>query len=77
LREKARFDDAQVSTVGLSRCTLKKQSNSKACKASNGNPYPSRISVPIDVLGKGHRWPNAPRLDRTILANIAWKEIGG
>jgi hypothetical protein len=77
LREKARLDGVQVSTVGLSRCTLKKPIGSISCKAPNGHPYPCRFSVPVDVLGRGHRWPGASPLDRATREKIRAREIGG
>jgi len=33
-------------------------------------------SIPLNVLG-GHRWPNAPKLDRHTWANVIRREIGG
>ena len=76
LRETARLDGVQVPQVGLSGCTLKSQSNSSSCKAKAGHPYPCRFSIPVDILGRGHRWPGAPKLDRETRDKIAWREIG-
>jgi len=76
LRETARLDGVQVPQVGLSRCTLKSQTNSSSCKATAGHPYPCRFSVPLDILGRGYRWPGAPKLDRKTREKITWREIG-
>jgi hypothetical protein len=76
LRETARFDGAPLPSIATGCCTLKKQNNSKGCKAPKGNPHPSRISVPINVLGRDHKWPGAQRLDRKILDAVRWREIG-
>jgi hypothetical protein len=73
-REKAAFE---VAGYNLSRCpriASKSVSNSNGCKAQNGHPYPSRFSVPLDVLGGGHRWPGAPKLERKIWEAILWRE---
>ena len=35
----------------------------------------SGSSIPLNVLG-GYRWPNAPRLDASTLANVIRREIG-
>jgi hypothetical protein len=39
-------------------------------------PTKSLISLPIDLLGRGHRWPGAIRLDRELRERILWCEIG-
>jgi hypothetical protein len=36
----------------------------------------SQASIPLNVLG-GHRWPNAPKIDRDLLRKIVRAEIGG
>jgi len=38
------------------------------------NPY--RFTVPLDLLGRGHRWPDAPKLDSETRDKILWREIG-
>ena len=35
----------------------------------------SGSSIPLNVLG-GYRWPNAPQLDASTLANVVRREIG-
>jgi hypothetical protein len=41
------------------------------------DPHPSCLSAPIDILGRGHRWPGARKIDRKTWANIIHREIGG
>lgn len=55
---------------------LNRPDNSKGCGALSRHPHPSRFSVPLDLLGRGHRWPGAARLDRATRDKIAWREIG-
>jgi len=50
--------------------------DSKRYKAISRDPYPSRFSVPLDLLGRGHRWPDAPKLDSKTRDKILWREIG-
>jgi hypothetical protein len=74
LRETARLDGAQVSQFGFGCCSLKKQATSMACKATSRDPHPSRFSVPLDLLGRRHRWPGAQRIDRATWEKILWRE---
>jgi hypothetical protein len=53
----------------------KKLDSSTCCEAKNGHPYPSRLSVPIDLLGRGCRWPGVGNLDRDTWAKILWREV--
>ena len=50
--------------------------DSKRYKANLRDSYPSRFSVPLDLLGRGHRWPDAPKLDSETRDKILWREIG-
>jgi predicted nucleic acid-binding Zn ribbon protein len=38
---------------------------------------PSVYSTPLDLLGRGHRWPNTPSLDRGVWRAILHKEVCG
>jgi hypothetical protein len=76
VREKACFEVAGYNSSRCPRIDAKSQTNSNGCKAKIGHPYPARLSVPLDILGRGHRWPGAPRIDRATRENIAWREIG-
>jgi hypothetical protein len=38
-------------------------------------PQPSRFAVPVDLLGRGLRWPGAHSLDRCVYAEILWREV--
>ena len=42
------------------------------CKQSK----PSQFSTPLDLLGRGHRWPNTPGLDSETWQKILWREVG-
>ena len=77
LRERARLGGGQVSRIGLRCCALKSSKHSKGYKATSRDPHPSQITTPIDILGRGHRWPNAARIDRKTWRKICWREIGG
>ena len=44
------------------------------CEAISPDPYPSRFSVPLDLLGAGHRWPGTPKLDREMWERILRRE---
>jgi hypothetical protein len=48
--------------------------NSKSYKPKSPDLYPSQFSVPIDLLGRGHHWPGAPKLDRKIWEAILRRE---
>jgi hypothetical protein len=76
-REKERFEGAGYNHPACYEIASKTLSKSSNCEAQNRHPYPCRFSVPVDVLGKGHRWLGAPSLDRKIIAAITWREIGG
>ena len=39
-------------------------------------PTKSLLSMPLDVLGRGHRWAGAPKLARRVWEQIIWCEIG-
>ena len=39
-------------------------------------PKPSQFGTPLDLLGRGHRWPNTPALDRETWQKILWREVG-
>jgi hypothetical protein len=45
--------------------------NSTACKATK----PRGFRVPLDVLGRGHRWPASPSIDPRIMADILRREV--
>jgi hypothetical protein len=57
-------------------------------RTSNAEPYyarprdynapgnPERRRVPFEILGRGHRWPDAKGPDRDLLAKIVRTEIG-
>ena len=75
-REKARFEAAGYNHPWCYETTSKTVDNSYTCEARKGHPYPSRFSIPVDILGRGHRWPGAPKLDRETRDKIAWREIG-
>jgi hypothetical protein len=74
VREKATFEAAGYNLSRCPRIASKSVSNSNTCETQNRHPYPSRFSVPLDVLGRGHRWPGAPKLERKIWEAILWRE---
>jgi hypothetical protein len=76
-REKERFESAGYNHPACNEIASKTANKSNGCEPENRHPYPCRFTVPIDVLGKGHRWAGAPRLDRAKLEAIRWREIGG
>jgi ribosomal protein L24E len=39
-------------------------------------PQPSDFSTPLDLLGRGHRWPGTRSLDRETWQKIMWREVG-
>jgi hypothetical protein len=49
--------------------------NSKGCKAKKEHPYPLTLNVPLDLLGRGCRWPGAPKLDGETRRKILWREV--
>lgn len=75
-RERGRLNGFRVSQVGMRCCALKSATTSIACKPTSRDPHPSQFSVPLDLLGRGYRWPGAPKLDRETREKIAWREIG-
>jgi hypothetical protein len=75
VKEAACCSQAQCSVA--SGNDLISPSSSTGCNAKTPDPYPSRLSVPVDVLGRGHRWPGAKPIDRKTWANIVHREIGG
>ena len=60
--------EAQSTTAG--RYALKNAANSATCKPKN------RFLIPIDILGRGHRWPEMQRLERGVLAAVLHREVG-
>lgn len=46
-------------------------SNSIACKQTQRRGF----GVPRDVLGRGHRWPATPSIDRQVLVEILRREV--
>jgi hypothetical protein len=73
-REQARFESAGYNHPSCNEIESKSQNKSNGCKAKNRPPCPSRFSVPLDILGRGHRWPNARKLDRATWQKILWRE---
>ena len=39
-------------------------------------PTKSLVFGPIDILGRGYRWPGAIRLDAAVRERILWREVG-
>src|SRR5262249_12121764 len=64
----------QVSSPVQSRNGLKNTDTSVTCKPRNSHLHPRGFSIPLDLLGKGHRWAGAPRLDRATWEKILWRE---
>jgi hypothetical protein len=31
--------------------------------------------TPLDILGRGYRWPDTPALDRETWQKILWREV--
>jgi hypothetical protein len=46
-------------------------SNSTPCKSTQ----PLAFRVPLDVLGRGHRWPAASSIDQRVVAEILRREL--
>ena len=61
----------QLRPQGISINSTFSSTETAPCK-----PTKSLISLPIDLLGRGHRWPRAIRLDRELRERILWCEIG-
>ena len=53
---------------------LKSSNGSIGCEAAKRDLPPSRFDIPLDLLGTGHRWPGAPKLDRGMREKILWRE---
>jgi hypothetical protein len=66
---------ASYPSQGTSRNSENPAANSKPCKAENIGRG-SSFSVPIDLIGGGHRWPDAPKLNPKLTAVILQAEIG-
>jgi endogenous inhibitor of DNA gyrase (YacG/DUF329 family) len=75
-REKAAFERAGYNLPWCPKIDAKSPSKSNGCKAKNGHPHPPGLSVPIDLLGRGHRWPRTPKLDAETRAKILLREVG-
>jgi hypothetical protein len=75
-REKTPFERAGYNLPWCPKIDAKSPSKSNSCKAKNGHPYPSGLSVPIDLLGRGYRWPGTSKLDAETRAKIIRREVG-
>jgi hypothetical protein len=53
----------------------KTHENSKACEAKKEHPYPSGLSVPLDILGRGRSWSASKQIDRATWEQILWREV--
>ena len=53
---------------------LKNAFGSIGCKATEGDLHPSQFDVPFGLLGRGHRWPHSPKIERKIWEAILWRE---
>jgi hypothetical protein len=42
-----------------------------ACKPTK----PCQFGTPLDILGRGYRWPDSPGLDRETWQKILWREV--
>ena len=73
-REKARFEITGYNHPVCYEIESRRPKKSNGCKTQNGQPYPCRFDVPLDILGRGYRWPGAPKLDRKTRAKILWRE---
>jgi hypothetical protein len=52
-------------------------SKSIPCKTGTSKTETGR-KLPVDLLGRGHRWPGWRRgIDREIWEKILWREVGG
>jgi hypothetical protein len=71
LRNASRYNDPACYEIAS-----KTLNNSKGCGAKNRHPYPPRLSVPLDILGRGCRWPGSRRLDGSTWATIVRREVG-
>jgi hypothetical protein len=73
-RAKEAQNGFQVGCSAASGNALDRPYNSKGCRAKIENPYPSRFSVPRDLLGRGYCWPGAAEIEPRLRANILWCE---
>jgi hypothetical protein len=42
----------------------------------NGKHAVAGAPAPLDLMGRGHRWPGAIKIDAKIRAAILWREAG-
>ena len=75
-RAKEALNCSEVESTLAFGKALNRHYESKRYKAISRDPYPSRFSVPLDLLGRGHRWSDAPKLDSKTRDKILWREIG-
>jgi hypothetical protein len=75
-REKAVFERAGCIAPGVTKPTQQVTENI-APVGTKKQTHSCQFSVPIDLLGRGYKWPGAPSLDPDTLQKIAWCEIGG
>lgn len=74
-REKARFQVAGYNDPSCYEIVSRSPSNSIGCDPGNRHPYPTKITAPIDILGRGYRWCGASKIDRKVWASILWREV--
>ena len=72
--EKSGFDGYRAPSSAALQNAANNLDKSNGCRAKNGHPYPSGLSVPIDVLGRGCRWPGSRKLNPETWAKILWRE---
>jgi hypothetical protein len=73
-REKVLFERAGYNLPPCHEIESKTPSNSIGCETKIQHQCHSAISVPIDLLGRGHRWRGQPCIDAALRAKILWRE---
>src|SRR4029079_6377350 len=73
-RAKEALNCSEVESTLAFGNALNRHYESKRYKAISRDPYPSRFSVPLDLLGRGHRWPEAPKLASETRDKTFWGE---
>ncbi len=75
-RDEAAFEAAGYSPSRCNEIGSKRAEESTCYEPHHRHPHPPCFSVPLVILGRGHRWPSAPKLDAATRDKIVWREIG-
>ncbi len=75
-REKAVFERAGCITPGVTKPPSQVIENI-ASLGTKKQTHACLFNVPLDLLGRGHRWPGAKRIETATIEKIRVREIGG